>query len=78
MLAAREVGEELKTEVRRQDRKAITVMQKYGLNLVEVDDATRARWRQQAEGIYPRIREDIVPPEIYDRTMELVREYRAR
>ena len=78
VLAAREVGEELKTEVRRQDRKAITVMQKYGLNLVEVDDATRARWRQQAEGIYPRIREDIVPPEIYDRTMELVREYRAR
>jgi len=76
--AAHEVGEELKTEIRRQDSKAITVMQKYGLNVVQVDTATSERWRQQAEGIYPRIREDIVPADVFDRTLELVREYRAR
>ncbi len=74
---AREIGEELKTEIRRQDRKAIKVMQQYGLTVIEVDEATHEEWRERARSIYPFVREEIVPAEVFDRAVELVQEYRA-
>ena len=77
MTAAREIGDELKGEIRRQDRKAIEVMQKYGLNVVEIDDATRDLWRRKMEALYPKIREEMVPAEIFDAAQGHVRDHRA-
>ncbi len=77
MTSAREIGDSLKEEIRRQDKKAISVMQKYGLNVVEVDDATEQRWRETVQAVYPYMRTEIVPTDVWDRTIELVEEYRA-
>jgi TRAP-type transport system periplasmic protein len=75
---AREIGEDLKEEIRRQDRKAVTVMQKYGLTVVEVDEATKQRWREVARSVYPTVRTEMVPTDVFDRTVGLVEEYRAQ
>ncbi len=77
MAAAREIGEELKGEIRRQDRKAIEVMQKYDLNVVTIDEATKDAWRRQLETLYPTIRDEMVPPGIFDQAQGMVRDYRA-
>ena len=76
--AAQEVGAGLLADVRKQDQKAITVMQKYGLNVVTVDEATQQRWREVATSIYPTIRENVVPADIFDKTVAAVEEFRAQ
>ena len=77
MQAAREIGTGLRDEIRRQDAKAITVMKKYGLNVVSPDAATRAQWKIAAERTYPIMRGKVVPEEVFDRCKSLVEEYRA-
>jgi TRAP-type C4-dicarboxylate transport system substrate-binding protein len=74
---ARETGDQLKYDIRKQDSKAITVMKKYGLNVTEVDAATYDIWRKVAHSIHPAIRKDIVPSDIFDQTAAAVQEYRA-
>ena len=76
--SARRNGEETKDEIRRQDRKAIEVMKKYGLVVNEVDEATKQEWIKNAESVYPIVREKMVPSEIFDQTKALVDEYRAK
>jgi len=75
--AAHEINDAHRAEIRRQHGKSIEVMVKYGLNVVEIDDETRAQWHEQIRGTYPYIREEILPAEIFDRAVELVEEYRA-
>jgi len=77
MAAAREIGTGLRDEIRRQDAKAITVMKKYGLNVVEPDAATRRQWKTAAERTYPIMRGKVVPEDVFDRCKSLVEEYRA-
>ncbi len=78
LAASREIGAGLKAEIRRQDKKAITVMQKYGLTVVDVDAATQQQWRDAVEAVYPHFRAEIVPPDIYDQLQATVKEYRAQ
>ncbi len=75
--AARELGEGLKNDVRSQDRKAVPVMQKYGLQVVQVDAATQAQWETRARSLYPYIRAKVVPTDIFDMTQASVEEYRT-
>ena len=77
MAAVREIGTGLRDEIRRQDAKAITVMKKYGLNVVSPDAATRAQWKTAAERTYPIMRGKVVPEEVFDRCKSLLDEYRA-
>ena len=76
MKAAREIGAGLQDDIRRQDAKAVTVMEKYGLNVVRVDAATQAEWQAAAEGVYPIMRGGVVPEATFDRCQALVEEYR--
>ncbi len=64
--AARRIGDELRAEIRAQDGKAIAVMKKYGLQVTEVDAATRKAWEERALRVRPIIREKIVPPDVFD------------
>jgi TRAP-type transport system periplasmic protein len=75
--AARETGQGLKAEIRAQDKKAISVMQKYGLQVIGVDAATRAEWEKMATGMYPTIRSTVVPSDVYDATVTAVNAYRS-
>jgi TRAP-type C4-dicarboxylate transport system substrate-binding protein len=76
--AAREVGASLKDEIRRQDGAAIKVMEKYGLNVVEADEAVTQEWNDMAVSLYPYFREEIVPPDVFDLTQKTVEACRAR
>jgi TRAP-type transport system periplasmic protein len=75
--AAQEITAAHRDEIRRQHVKSIEVMVKYGLNVVEIDDATRQLWHDRARASYPYLREEVLPAELFDRTLELVEEYRA-
>ncbi len=77
MASARKNGLETQAEVRRQDSKAIEVMQKYGLKVHEVDAAAEAKWRAKAESTWPIFREKVSDPETFDKVVKLLEEYRA-
>ncbi|MDP6932098.1 MAG: TRAP transporter substrate-binding protein DctP [Myxococcota bacterium] len=77
LASARDSGNALKAEIRRQDDKAIEVMKRYGLKVHTVDSATHAQWAQTAQSLHPIIREKMVPPEIFDQANSLVEEYRS-
>ena len=75
--AARRSGEDYRHEIRRQDRKAVEVMKKYGLTVNSVDEATRAAWERQVIKAYPIVRAQMVPTEIFDRTQAILEAHRS-
>jgi len=75
---AREIGAANKAEIRRQDGTAIKVMQKYGLSVVQVDEATRQQWIATSRSLYPYLRGSIVPAEVFDQATAAVEACKAR
>ena len=75
--AAREVGDSIKDEVRRQDKKAIEVMKKYGLTVHAATPEQKAAWEKIAVALYPIVRTKMVPPEIFDEAKRHVEAYRS-
>ena len=73
----RHVGEELQRSNREQEQKSLEAMVKRGLEIVPVSDAVRSEWRGVAEKAYPRVRENLVPREIFDQVQTLRDQYRA-
>jgi len=78
MKAARDVGDEVRGEIRRQDVKAVKVMEKFGLTVHSVDDATRAEWQALGEKAADGWAGKVVPPEIYAEVKRLVAEHRSK
>lgn len=78
LVAAKEIGDSLKDEIRRQDTKAIEVMKRYGLQVIEVDEATKKAWVDLSLSIYPIMRGTIVPEDVFDKTVKAVEEYRQK
>ncbi len=74
---ARQVGADLRKDTRRQEQLSLEAMKKRGLEIVSVDGAALAEWRQTAEKAYPQVREKLVPPEVFDRVKKLRDEFRA-
>jgi TRAP-type C4-dicarboxylate transport system substrate-binding protein len=76
--AARERGDQLRIEIRKQDRLAIQEMQKRGLNVVDVDAATLRLWQTEAENAYPRLRGTYCPADIFDEVVRIRGEFRSK
>jgi len=76
MESARSNGQAIQAAVRRQDKKAVTVMEKYGLHVNKVDRATEHKWADIAKLTYPVVRNKMVSPEIFDHVQGLVETYR--
>jgi TRAP-type C4-dicarboxylate transport system substrate-binding protein len=74
---AKDVGEELKQDIRQHEVRSLQAMKSRGLQVLSLNDEARAEWRQAAEGAYPRVRGNLVPPEIFDEVVRLRDEYRA-
>ena len=74
---AREIGERLKSEVRKLEGASIEAMRKRGLAVHEVDEKGRAEWRALAERGYPRVRGEVVPAATFDQVKALAEERRA-
>jgi TRAP-type C4-dicarboxylate transport system substrate-binding protein len=69
--AARDSGQGLRGGIRKMGDDAVATMQKRKLTVVHADGAVVAEWRKEAEGVYPKLRGDMVPAELFD-------EFRAR
>ena len=76
--AAKDIGEEVRGEIRRQDVKAVEVMKKYGLTVNTVDAATRAEWESIGEKAAEIWGSKVVPPEIFAKVKRLVAEHRSK
>ena len=74
----RKVGEELRTSNREQEQRSLDAMTKRGLTIVEISDEVLTEWRAVAEKAYPRMREGLVTPAIFDRVQKLRDAFRAR
>ena len=75
--AARTAGKEIREFGRKESAEAVQAMEKRGLKVAKVTPELEAQWRKAAEAAYPLIRGRIVPEDIFDRAMELIKEYQA-
>jgi TRAP-type C4-dicarboxylate transport system substrate-binding protein len=76
--AAATAGKEVKAAGRKEMTEAVAAMEKRGLKVTKISPEIEALWRQAAESVYPQIREKLVPSDIFDQTMKLLEEYRAK
>ena len=56
---------------------SIKSMEKRGLTVTRVTPEIEAEWRTAAEAVYPMIRGKIVPEDIFDQALRLIKECRA-
>jgi TRAP-type C4-dicarboxylate transport system substrate-binding protein len=78
LTAARDAGVSLRGSIRKMGDDAVITMQKRKLNVIHVDAATTEEWRKQAEGIYPKLRGNEIPADLFDEVRRLRDEYRAK
>jgi TRAP-type C4-dicarboxylate transport system substrate-binding protein len=77
LITAAETGKRIQTESRSESEEAIEAMKKRGLHVQPVSPELEAEWRRFAETVYPKMRGTMVPADIFDKTLNLVAEYRA-
>lgn len=75
---AREAGTRLREETREREKASLEAMISRGLTVWEPGQDALAEWKKKAESAYPRVREQLVPAELFDRVQALVAEYRRR
>ena len=74
---ARQIGEKLRRETRGRESASLEAMKKRGLKVWEVDDETRKEWYQRTTAAYPKIRNELLTPEVFDKVLRLREAYRA-
>jgi TRAP-type C4-dicarboxylate transport system substrate-binding protein len=79
MLAvARATGEVIKKTSRKESEDAVSTMQqRWGLKVHEPTPDEFDQWRKILESIYPQIKGDIVPDDVWDMAMKALEEHRA-
>lgn len=79
--ALREAGEaagvQLRAISRRENEEAVLAMKRRGLKVHAVTPEAEAEWRRTAEQLYPMIRGNLVPADLFDEVQRLLREQRA-
>ena len=75
--AADSAGARFQADGRAESDSAVAAMQRRGLHVIEVPPAAQAEWRQAAERLYPQIRGNLVPADMFDEVVRLLAEYRA-
>ena len=73
--ASRKAGDDLRATIRKLGADAITQMKSRGLNVVEVD---RAAWEKEVTALYPQLRGDLAPADLFDMAIRYRDEYRAK
>jgi len=73
--AAAAAGPRFQTAGRVEGDSSVATMKRRGLTVVP--PAAEAEWRAMAEGFYPKIRGPMVPADMFDEVVRLVKEYRA-
>lgn len=71
------IGKEIKANGRKEMDDSVKAMEKRGLTVTRVPPGVEAEWRAAAEAVYPLIRDKIVPADIFDRALALIKEHRS-
>ncbi len=74
---AADCGQEFQARGRQENQEAVEAMEKRGLQVHTVNPEAEAEWRQFSESLYPKIRGHIVPADIFDQVVQVLRDYRA-
>jgi TRAP-type C4-dicarboxylate transport system substrate-binding protein len=74
---ATQIGEKLRSETRSRESASLEAMKKRGLKVWEVDDETRKEWYRRTAAAYPKIRNELLTPEVFDKVLRLRDSYRA-
>ena len=75
---ARQFGPRFQERGRVEGDESVAAMRQRGLTVHPVTPAIEAEWRAIAESLYPRIRGSMVPADMFDEVVRLLREYRSR
>jgi TRAP-type C4-dicarboxylate transport system substrate-binding protein len=75
--AASTCGEEFQKQGRQENQEALEAMEKRGLQVHPVGPEEEKVWREFAEGLYPKIRGRLVPADMFDEVVQILRDYRA-
>lgn len=75
MEAARQAGEDLRDKIRRLGEDAVAQMKSRGLNVVSVD---RAAWEKEVTALYPELRGELAPADLFDQAIRYRDEFRAK
>ncbi len=79
--AMREAAEQAGAEIRAQSRKemdeAVEAMKKRGLQVHPLTPKADAAWHKVVDGVYPKIRGQLVPADLFDEVLRLLAEYRG-
>jgi len=70
-------GDRITALNRQENKEAIDAMRARGLQVHTLTPEVEERWVRFCEGVYPQIRGRLVPADMFDRTLAVVREYRA-
>jgi hypothetical protein len=62
---------------RQEDNESVQSMVKRGLKIHKAGPDVEAEWRRLAEQVYPKIRGNMVPADMFDKVQRLLAEYRA-
>jgi len=74
--AALEAGKQMQVRGRQQSLEAIEAMKKRGLQVHPVSPALMDEWQRFCEGVYPHMRGSMVPADMFDQVLRLVKQYR--
>jgi len=55
------------------EKKAISAMKNYGLNVIEINDKQKSMWFSEVDKIEPLLRGPIIPEDIYDTVIKLTK-----
>jgi len=75
--AADAAGAQMRTRGRRDAEESVQTMGKRGLKTHTVTPEIEAEWRRIAEAVYPKIRGNMVPADMFDKVQRLLADYRA-
>ncbi len=77
LAAAKEAGDRIKQRSRTEAEESVEAMKKRGLTVHPVNGETEQLWRRSAASVYPEIRGRIVPADMFDKVLDLLKEFRA-
>lgn len=74
---AAETGQQIKAEGRKESQEAVAAMVKRGLIVNKVTPEIEAEWRAVIDKVQDQIRGKIVPADMFDESMRILKEYRS-
>jgi TRAP-type C4-dicarboxylate transport system substrate-binding protein len=74
--AAEEAGKKIRIQSRKEMDESVTAMKKRGLKVNQMTPQVEAEWQALFDGVYPKLRGNLVPADMFDEVQRLLREYR--